>query len=52
MTEMAGRPGTKTAGKVYLHFEGGGSQMVRLNLAWLLKGKKTGDGEVPTWVSE
>ena len=47
----SGRPGTKTEGWVYLNFEAGGSWMARFNLSWLLKGKKTGDGEVPDWVS-
>mgnify|MGYP001476469806 FL=1 len=48
----SGRPGTKTEGWVYLNFEAGGSWMTRFNLSWLLKGKKTGDGEVPDWVSQ
>lgn len=43
----AGRPGTKTEGSVFIHFESGGSQMATFNLSWLLKGEKTGDGEVP-----
>lgn len=49
----AGRPGTPSEGWIYLHFEGGpnpkgGSAIARFNLAWLLKGEKTGDGEAPT----
>ncbi len=44
----SGRPGTKTEGKIYLHYEGGGgSAVARFNLAWVLEGKKTGDGKVP-----
>jgi cyclophilin family peptidyl-prolyl cis-trans isomerase len=46
----AGRPGTVTAGWIYLHFEGGsdgGSQVARFNLSWLLQGERTGDGVVP-----
>ncbi len=49
----AGRPGTKSEGQVFLHFEGGpkgGSTMARFNLSWLAKGKATGDGEIPDWV--
>jgi len=49
----AGRPGTKTEGRIYLFFaqwpEGGGT-MVRFNLSWLLKGEKTGNGELPKWI--
>ncbi|QGJ70964.1 Exo-alpha-sialidase [Planctomycetales bacterium 10988] len=47
----AGRPGTPTEGWIYLHFErekDGGSNVARFNLAWLLQGEPTGDGEVPT----
>ena len=50
----AGRPGTKSEGWIYLDFEGGpkgGSTVARFNLSWLLKGKKTGDGELPKWLS-
>lgn len=46
----AGRPGTSSQGRLYLHFEGGpkgGSTVARFNLAWLLAGKPTGDGNVP-----
>ena len=46
----SGRPGTKSEGWAYLHFEGGpkgGSTVARFNLAWVLKGKATGDGELP-----
>ncbi len=46
----SGRPGTKSEGWVYLHFEGGpkgGSTVARFNLAWVLKGKATGDGKLP-----
>ena len=46
----AGRPKTKSEGWIYLNFEGGpqgGSTVARFNLSWLLKGEKTGDGELP-----
>ena len=43
----AGRPETKSQGWIYLNFESGGSKVARFNLTWLLKGKKTGDGELP-----
>lgn len=44
----AGRPGTKTEGNIYLHYESsGGSKVARFNLSWVLKGEATGDGEVP-----
>ena len=49
----AGRPKTKSEGWIYLNFEGGpqgGSTVSRFNLSWLLKGDKTGDGELPTWL--
>ena len=49
----AGRPETTTEGTVYLHFEGGtggGSTMARFNLAWVLGGESTGDGQLPGWV--
>ena len=45
-----GRHGTPSEGWIYLHFEGGpkgGSTVARFNLAWLLDGELTGDGEVP-----
>lgn len=48
-----GRTGTTTEGLVYLLFEGGpkgGGTMASFNLAWLLKGKPTGDGELPEWI--
>jgi len=48
----SGRPGTKTEGLVFLHFEGGpkgGSTLARFNLSWVLGGKETGDGTVPDW---
>lgn len=44
----AGRPGTPSEGWIYLHFESKGSQLARFNLAWLLAGEATGDGEIPT----
>ena len=46
----AGRPKTSSEGWIYLNFEGGpkgGSTVARFNLSWVLKGEKTGDGEVP-----
>lgn len=43
----AGRPGTPGEGRIYLHFESGGSKVARFNLGWLLGGKTTGDGTVP-----
>lgn len=50
----AGRPGTASDGWIYLQFEYGegkqqyaGCQLARFNLAWLLAGDKTGDGESP-----
>ncbi len=47
----AGRPKTKSEGGIYLQFESGGSKVARFNLSWLLKGEKTGDGELPKWIS-
>ena len=46
----AGRPATKSEGWIYLHFESGGSKVARFNLVWLLKGEKTGDGDLPKWL--
>ncbi len=52
----AGRPGTPGEGVIYLLFEGGpdgrytAMQFARLNLAWILEGEPTGDGEVPGWL--
>lgn len=46
----AGRPGTPSEGWIYLHYEGGkggGSQVARFNLSWLLGGEATGDGKIP-----
>ena len=51
----AGRPKTKSEGWIYLNFEGGpkgGSTVARFNLSWLLKGEKTGDGDLPKWLSQ
>ncbi len=48
----AGRPETKSEGWIYLHFESDGSKVARFNLSWLLKGEKTGDGELPKWLSQ
>ncbi|MBC8507915.1 MAG: exo-alpha-sialidase [Chloroflexi bacterium] len=49
----AGRPETESEGWIYLNFEGGprgGSTVARFNLSWLLKGEKTGNGELPKWL--
>lgn len=49
----AGRPGTATDGWIYLQFEGGpggGCQVARFNLAWVLGGQSTSDGELPSWL--
>ncbi|MAB91515.1 MAG: glycosyl hydrolase [Planctomycetes bacterium] len=49
---VSGRPGTRSAGLAYVHFEGGphgGSTVARFNLPWVLGGEKTGDGKVPAW---
>jgi sialidase-1 len=51
----AGRPGTPSEGWIYLNFEGGpkgGSTVARFNLAWLLGGESTGDGNVPIALSK
>lgn len=48
----SGRPETPSAGWIFHHFEGGpggGSQVARFNLSWLLEGESTGDGAVPDW---
>ena len=47
----AGRPGTRSAGWIFLLFESGGARLARFNLAWLLGGEKTGNGEVPEWIA-
>jgi sialidase-1 len=52
----AGRPETSSGGWIYILLEGGedyrheGAYLARFNLSWLLGGKKTGDGEFPTWL--
>ena len=49
----AGRPDTPSEGWIYLHFEGGpggGSQVARFNLSWVLDGTMTGDGQLPDWL--
>ena len=48
----AGRPGTKSEGQVYMLFEegGGGCQVARFNLSWVLGGTETGDGKLPDWI--
>ncbi len=54
----AGRPGTPSEGSVYLQYEYGkhgqqyaGCRIARFNLAWLLAGQQTGDGEVPEGIA-
>ncbi len=53
-----GRPGTPSAGRIYVLFEGGkagaymGVQVAAFNLAWVLKGESTGNGEIPEWVGK
>lgn len=50
----AGRPGTPSAGWIYLQYEGGakgGGHVARFNLAWLLDGEATGDGTRPEWLA-
>ncbi len=52
----AGRPGTPSAGRAFLLFEGGpegmyaGIRVAVFNLSWLLEGEKTGDGALPKWI--
>jgi sialidase-1 len=48
----AGRPGTKSEGSIYCHYESGGSKVARFNLSWLVKGEKTGDGTIPDWAAK
>ena len=58
----AGRPGTASAGWIYLLFERwqdrkgaigpeSAARFVRCNLTWILEGEPTGDGEVPASLS-
>ncbi len=54
---VAGRPGTPSEGSIYLQYEYGsdktqyvGGKLARFNLAWLLQGEPTGDGEIPDWI--
>ncbi len=47
----AGRPGTPSEGWIFLLYEKGpgeSGKIARFNLSWLLEGKPTGDGKVPT----
>ena len=48
----AGRPGTASAGWIYLLYEKGeaGGTVARFNLGWVLGGEKTGNGAVPDWL--
>lgn len=54
----SGRPGTPSAGWIYLQFEGGtqdkyeGAYVARFNLSWLLDAEKTGQSKVPEWVAK
>ncbi len=54
----AGRPGTASEGQVFLLFEGvesgiyHGMQVARFNLAWVLGGQPTGDGQLPDWLND
>jgi sialidase-1 len=56
-TLAAGRPGTNTEGTIFLLFEGveagmyRGMQLARLNLSWVLEGERTGDGDIPPWIT-
>ena len=46
----AGRPGTPSAGWIYLHYEHDpfkGAYISRFNLSWILDGELTGNGELP-----
>ncbi|MEM7263416.1 MAG: sialidase family protein [Planctomycetota bacterium] len=48
----SGRPGTATAGWIYLHFEGGpkgASTVAKFNLRHIAEGQATGDGKIPDW---
>lgn len=51
------RPGTADAGRIYLLFEGADSgvydaiQFAVFNLAWVVAGERTGDGNVPAWAT-
>lgn len=50
-----GRPNTPTEGWIFLHYEHDpfkGSHLARFNLAWVLGGQPTGDGEIPRLPSE
>lgn len=55
---VAGRPETPTEGQIFLLFEGGpkgrysAMQVAQFNLSWILAGEKTGDGDVPDWVTK
>ena len=53
-----GRHGTPGEGWVFLLFEGSkqgrysAMQFARFNLAWVLQGEPTGDGELPQWIKK
>jgi len=45
--------GTPSEGSIYLFFEkDAGGSIDRFNLAWLLRGTTTGDGELPDWLPD
>ncbi|MGQ9506183.1 MAG: sialidase family protein [Thermogutta sp.] len=55
----AGRPGTPSEGWIYLFYEHGqgtqqyaGGTVACFNLAWVLGGEATGDGGVPSWLTQ
>ncbi len=53
----AGRPETSSEGWIHLFYETGGhptsaARIARFNLAWILEGEPTGDGELPPWLAE
>ncbi|MFW5923165.1 MAG: exo-alpha-sialidase [Planctomycetota bacterium] len=50
----AGRPGTPTEGTIHMTFRDYHDRLqhyARFNLAWILEGEATGDGELPDWVA-
>ena len=64
----AGRPGTQSAGTIYLFYEDGtmaasaadtvsriryaGGTLAAFNLSWLARGTATADGTIPSWVEQ
>lgn len=45
-----GTNGTVSEGWIFLNYESHGAKVARFNLAWILEGQKTGDGQVPDWI--